>query len=227
MHEIKFDRIDPEDVNFMFDRIDKIFGVDLDGKKILDTKNFGDLTEYLYESMNGQQANDCVTQKTFYAVRNLLCEIMNCDKRVISPQTNLKKLLPKEKRQLLKKKLREYSGIDVEVIGAPDWLTVLAFFVACISVFFAFVTIIGFLVFSVSIGIWFIGERLGTTMKIATVSDIVLKIISRNYDTLRRDLVTKNKGEVTTILKFIVIDELCLADSKIEKDTKLMWDSLL
>lgn len=42
MHEIKFDRIDHEDVNFMFDRIDRTFSVDLDGKRILDTKDFSD-----------------------------------------------------------------------------------------------------------------------------------------------------------------------------------------
>lgn len=176
--------------------------------------------------MNGQQANYCVTQKTFYDVRNLLCEILNCDKKVVTPQTNLKKILPKEKRQLLKIKLREHLGIDFGVIGPPDWLTVLAFFMTFISVFFAFTTIIGFIVFGVSIGIWFIAERSGTTLKMTTVSDIVMKVVRRNYHTLRGHTGTKNKGEVTAILKYIVIDELCLADSKIEKDTKLIWDSL-
>lgn len=226
MEQIVFDKQDPDAVQSLFQTIDTAFGVDLNEEKILQLKQFSEFSDYLFECVKGTASSDCVSQKVFYAVRQIITENTFIDKKHVSPLSKLEDIIPKSKRRIIENKLRVHFDISVDIVGGAMWLNIWMGIIAVSSFYFTFSSYTGLTIFTLSVLIWSLSVSFGTVLKEETVGDIVMILVGKNYDSYRKNVPTKNRTEIESILKHIFIKELYLEDKRILGETKLLWGTL-
>ncbi len=216
MEVYKFDRTDLENLEDILPWIEEMYKFSLDKKKLKEIENFNDLCELIIASINLENNESCTSQQGFYKLRKVIVDLNIADKNLITPETRLKDIFPKNNRIKLVKNVEEKIGFHLNMIGPPKVVSFPLFIIGLISfVLIFFNWRYGLLGISISIIGLFLGFKFGKEFEMDSIRELVKKITTENYLDLRSNSSTVNKSELKDVLMDWFSDNLGIEKEKL------------
>lgn len=211
---IELKNIDPEDVGDLLQKVEKSFGFKFGDTELKDVKTFGELCDIITRKVQGDNSNDCTTQRSFFKLRTALAVTTPAAKDYVTVDTTLEQLFPRQMRRQQVKSLDEQLGFKTNILRPKHWVIltfVLVFFASLIGLYFSWQA--GLVGIVVSILIYKLTYKFGKEMDIITVGELSEKIAREHYRKVRRNAATINRNEVAKKVK-----ELFMADLDLEEE---------
>ena len=180
------------------------------------------MTDYIIAKINLPDKEDCTFQQGFYKLKDAMARIKKLDRSLITPNQNLKTLLPRQTRRSDIKEIEIELGFKLNGLRPRHFITMtlLILVLASITMFFvdwkyalAGIVLTGILSWT--------SEKIGTEFKDKTIGELTERMTQRNYIQLRRDKKTINKKEVEDKIRALFLDELLLEENELNRKTIL------
>lgn len=210
---------DPEDINDIIKILERSFGVQLDPYDLAEVKTFGDLCDVFEKSIPQENREDCTTQQAFYKLRTAISESEGIEKETIKPDSQLTDLFPRQNRRKRIRLLEKQSGIKLNMLTCPGWLSTLLFIVfiaSFISLFFNWQT--GLLGLALSyLGIW-IADKTGKELELQNMRELTEKTAALHYNEMRRASGTVNRKEIVANVTEVFSSQLGIDKAELTTD---------
>jgi len=104
MEDLKLKDIDSEDISDLLKEIQKSFNIKFEENELAYITNFGELCDHIINKLQLENSEDCTSQQAFYKLRNAISTELEIDKKEITRQQKLEKILQKKTRRSSLKK---------------------------------------------------------------------------------------------------------------------------
>ena len=194
MENNKLKDFEIEELEFMLPQIEKMYNFEFDKEKTITVNSFEELCDLIIEKVNLENVESCTSQQSFYKLRNSLIETKLIEKEKLNTETELKILFPRNGKRKLIRKLENEINLKLDILKAPDFITISLFAFVIISFFSVFfywkIGIVGMVtsIFGFYLCNWF-----GNELKVKNVKELVEKITAENYLNVRTEKNTINK----------------------------------
>ena len=220
MTEIKILNI--EDVEDWFEKFLISFRIDKIKGDYTNVESIGDLLDEIKHEFVKNDEIGCTTQRTFYQIRSILVNNDRSNYDDISPEANLKMLIPRKKRKEVQRIINQKLGINHSILEAPRWISSIVIFMILSSFLMIFFwPLEGLTVFILGIIALKMSTKLGIELKSNTVKEMVNSIAFENYCDMRRDWHTYNYREIEPILLKWLNMDFAYPNEVVTKSTKL------
>jgi len=213
---------DSEDIEDVMKIIEKSYDIRFEPNELEHVKTFGEMTDYIIAKINLPDKEDCTFQQGFYKLKDAMARIKKLDRSLITPNQNLKTLLPGQTRRSDIKEIEIELGFKLNGLRPRHFITMtlLILVLASITMFFvdwkyalAGIVLTGILSWT--------SEKIGIEFKDKTIGELTERMTQRNYIQLRRDKKTINKKEVEDKIRALFLDELLLEENELNRKTIL------
>ncbi|RYU82101.1 hypothetical protein [Hymenobacter persicinus] len=216
--------VDPVDLEALFDKIGQSFDINFVDGELAHLTTFGGFCDYVTSKISldyTNHTNSCTSQQAFYKFRAALGQAVSIDSRTISPTTQLADVLPSRSTRQAIKKAEHYLGFEINLVGPPEWVTILLVLSIPVSLIVCFadakVGLLGVLLAIIGLKA---AVRFGSTLQLRTVGQVAEKISQEHYIHARRDPKTFNREEVVKMLVALFSLDLGLDDYDLTRDAK-------
>ncbi len=223
MKEFELKNTDLEDIEDLLIKVEKSFGIEFSENELINVKTFGELSDHIKNKIQLDKKGDCTTQQAFYKVRNVLILVLNVDKGMISPDTLLSDLLPRQIRKTKIKQIEQTLEFKSSILRPLHFITnflLLFLFGSFICLFFSWQLGLGGIGFSLC-GLW-IAFKTGNEFDLKTVGQVAEKMTRESYLKSRRNPKTFNENEIERILIDWFSNDLLIDKSKIVREARLI-----
>lgn len=224
IEHLKLDEYDSEEISDILPVIEKTFNIRFKNDDFLNVRTFGDFCEVVTNHMLQPHKEDCTSQQAFYKIRKAILITKGMDKNTILPESSLTDIFPYPHRRRQVKKLQRELGIKLNILTYPAWLANIFFIgvlASCITFFFDWkIAVSGIILFVTA---FYIADKTGKTIELKTIKDLVKKMVSENYNAIRRVPYTVNKNEVAGIVKDIFNKHFDIARHDLTDDALFNW----
>lgn len=210
--------VDPEDISDVLLKVEKSFGFKFGKTELKDVKTFGELCDIIISKAHGDNSNDCTTQQAFYKLRNAIGDTLHLDKIVITPDTDLQKLFPKNIRRHSLREIDRQLGFKTKVLRPRHSITgtlVIILLASFVGLFFYWQA--GLIGLTLSILSMNLTTKLGNELDLQTVGQFAEKISREQYIKSRRNRSTINRNEIEQKVRALFKQELFLDDAVLTK----------
>lgn len=215
--------VDPDDITDVLVKVQKSFGFKFGDTELKDVKTFGELCDIITNKVQGDNSNDCTTQQAFYKLRDAIADTLLIDKKSITPDTDLQKLLPKNIRRQSIKAIDRHLGFKTKVLRPKYSITgalAIIFLASLISLFALWQA--GLVGLTFSIVALTIAMKLGNELDLLTVGQFAEKLSREHYLKSRRISTTANKNEIAQKVKDLFIADLGLEEHQLTKQASFV-----
>lgn len=175
----------------------------------------------------------CLTQKTFYQLREFFVKELGISKRKVTVKTNMHDLIPMEDRKTIWKQLIKKTQLDLPDLVLPGAI-VLLYFILCLiftsftyyktwhNTFWVFCVLVGWILFFSTII-----RRLSNPVATAfpynckTIGDLTRTAVGMNFYKLSKSI---GKNEIWDIVTTLVSDQLGVEKSELKPETEFVKD---
>lgn len=216
MTEYELKNIDSEDIEDVLAKVESSFNIKFVDNELVHIATFGQLCDHIIDKIQLDNSDDCTSQQAFYKLRDAISKTISIDKKAITTDFPLIRLLPRHSRRSVKNKLEEHLGFKLHILRPPHWVTgtlAILLLASIVVLFFNWQYGLAGFVFSI-IGIW-LANKMGNELSIQTVGQLAEQMTRENYLKSRRDPKTFNKREVEKILLDLFSDSLELNKNKL------------
>ena len=211
--------IDPDDISDVLVKVETSFGFKFGDAELKDVKTFGELCDIITNKVQGDNVNDCTTQQGFYKLCNAIAEIQLIDKELMTPDTNLNQLFPRNNRRQKIEELQSKLGMPLDILDIKGWLSWTIFIGivgSLIMFFFRWMFALSGLSIFIAIG-WTANKFFAKEFKYLTVKQLTEKIIRENYLKSRRNSSTINRNEIAQKVRDFFSSELDLDEQALTR----------
>ena len=203
--------IDDEDFYLdMVPAIEKSFGIRFEQSDLETVRTYGELCDVVNSKLPQSNASDCTSQQAFYKLRAVLQA--HTAAPIIKPTSSIGNLLPSQwaKRRQAVKAIEDALGMKLNILGMPSRLENVCLCLLFLSIFGLPVAVIVGVLSGLPVGYWaclacFLaaiigmnaGSRLGSTIKYATIAELVATMRFRFYRQSRRNPEQVNNQEIS------------------------------
>lgn len=213
--------INTEDANDVLMVFAKSFNLEFTDNELAHIKTFGELQDHLANKIKLEHSNDCTSQQAFYKLREIIADILQIDKRQITPKTSLYALFPKANRRAQIKRLEQGLGFKLNILTAPSWLIGTLSIAALIAIIVLFFNpLIGLGLLGVSIISSIVAHQIANEFNTKTLGQLAEKMTREYYLKSRRQPNTINPRELEKILYDWFTEHLGLEDHELSKETR-------
>lgn len=209
-----------ENIEDCIPEIEKMYDFKFENDDLESVKSFEELCELIIEKINKKNVESCTSQQAFYKLRNSLITTKIIEKGNLNIETKLTTLFPRKSRKALIEKVENDLKFKLDILKAPDFITIPLFVIGIISFVLLFFHLkVGFIgVLTCSLGLY-LSNKLGNEISKKTVKELVEKITSENYLAVRRDDSTINKTELKKIITKWISENSSIEKGKLENAT--------
>ena len=202
--------IDDEDFYLdMVPAIEKSFGIRFEQSELETVRTYSELCGMVNSKLPQSNASDCTSQQAFYKLRAALQA--HTAATIIKSTSSVSSLLPAQwvKRRQAAKAIEAALGMKLNILGMPSRLENVCICLVLSSIFGLPVAVIVRMLSSSSMGYWVCltgflagiigmnaGSRLGSTIKYATIAELVATMRFRFYRQSRRNPGQVNSQEI-------------------------------
>ena len=221
LDDIKLDEFEGEDIFDIVVKLEKSFAINFDKDAFLNVKTFGDLCDVVDGYIKYDNKDDCTKQQAFYKIRTAIIEVQLIDKRVITLNSNLVHLFPRQNRRKQVKAFQKQLGVNIKFLTYPGWLA-LTLIVGLLASFIAFffdwkIAVSGIAFFTVALTV---AERLGKDLELKTVKELTEKAAKEHYVDMRSSKLTVNRNEILDTIKEAFMDGLAMDKDQLTRNAK-------
>ncbi len=215
--------VDPDDISDVLVKVEKSFDFKFSGTELKDIKTFGELCDIIIDKVQGDNSNDCTTQQAFYKLRDAIADALLIDKKNITPDTDLQKLLPKNIRRQSVKAIEQHLGSKTNVLRPKHSVsgTLAILFIASLIGLITFwqAGLVGLLVSIIGVAI---STKLGKELDLLTIGQFAEKLSREHYLKSRRVTKSVNKSEVAQKIKELFIADLGLEEHQLTRQASFV-----
>ncbi len=202
--------IDDEDFYLdMVPAIEKSFGIRFEQSDLETVRTYGELCDVVNSKLPQSNASDCTSQQAFHKLRAALQA--HTAASIIRPTSSIGSLLPSQwaKRRQAAKATEAALGMKLNILGMHSYLENGCICLLISSIFGLLIALIFQILSGSSIGYWaclacFLaaiigmnaGSRWGSTIKYATIAELVATMSFRFYRQSRRNPEQVNNQEI-------------------------------
>jgi hypothetical protein len=209
-----------EELELMIPEIEKMYNFKFEKDETHTVNNFEELCDLIIEKVNLKNVDSCTSQQAFYKLRNSLIETKIIEKENLKLETELKSIFPRKNRKEIIEKLEAKIAFKLDILKAPDFITITLFLIGIISFVLLFIYFkVGILGIAISIFGFYLCKWFGKELKIKTVKELVEKITNENYLAVRSEKNTINKTELKNVLTNWVSQNLGIEKEKLKTST--------
>lgn len=222
MTDYELKNIDSEDIEDLLIKVEASFDIKFGDTELMHITTFGQLCGHIADKIQLDNFNDCTSQQAFYKLRDAISSTLQIDNKVISTDSFLADLLPRQNRRSKTKKLEKYLGFKLKILRFPYWVArtfIILFLASLVGLFFNWqIGLLG-LVFSVA-GLGF-ANKIGNEFSLQTVGQVAIKMTRENYLKSRRNQKSFNKNEIEKVLIDLFSQDLSLNKKKLIREAEL------
>ncbi|MCU0375876.1 MAG: hypothetical protein MUF24_11265 [Chitinophagaceae bacterium] len=211
---------DSDDISDVLVKVEKSFGFKFTVTELKDVKTFGELSDLIMNKIQGVNSNDCTTQQAFYKLRNAIAGALQIERKLITPDTNMIKLFPRQNRRQYVKEISIRINAEFEILEIKEWLKWVCFlgilFSLVVFFFKMWFGLIGLAFFSFLTLI--LNKYFATEIALQTVGQCAEKFSRENYFKARRNMKTVNKLEIEKTVQDLFKSELGLEDKNLTRE---------
>ena len=218
--EIELENVDPEDIEDILKKAEKSFDIKFIPNELAYVTNFGQLCDHIIDKIKVEETDGCTSQQAFYKLQDALSEVLNLEKKQITPQAQLQKFLGREARRKVVNQLEKRLGFKISILQPPAWLTlvlVVALFVSFFSIFWNWK--LGIPGLALSVIALMLANKFGKELNLKTVGAVAKKMSHEHYLKSRRNSKTVNKEELEKLLTAWFKNDLVL--DKLNRESAL------
>jgi hypothetical protein len=198
MKDLEIKNTDTEELEDLLLKVEKSFQIKFRSNEFAHVQTVSELCDGIVARLDLEDSDSCSSQQAFYKLRASIKGQFNIE---IKPDSRLEDIFPKKGRRSKVKQLEERLCFKLDILGMSDFVAItllLIFEGSLVLLFFSPSIALAGIVFSV-VGM-VIAAKVGRTLSVKNVSDLVEKVQRENYLKSRRDLGTCNKKEAKNIL---------------------------
>lgn len=215
-------KIDSEDLENMLLKIEDSFDIRFETKELAHVKTYGKFCDAIKDKISLDQSEDCTTQQAFYKLRETITKSTDINRKEITPATTLAEIFPKKTRKNQIKILEMNLGFKLLILRPPYYVTGFLAILLLASFFMLFIYWpYGLIGLGLSIGGFWISNKLGNELGVKTVRDLSNKMTREHYVKSRRNSKTMNKNEFDKILEDWFVDFLGVRKSELTREARL------
>ena len=214
-----------EDIFDVVLKLEKSFGLKFETNAFCSIKTFGDLCDIIISKVQGDNSDCCTTQQAFYKVRNAIAVTQLLDKNLISPETILQDIFPRDERRQKIKQLQMELGIAFNILDIKSWLgwTILdGILASLVMFFFKWQLALSSLLFFITVG-WIANKFFAKEFELKTVKQLTEKLVRENYVDIRRSKGIVNRKEILKIIIETFSIDLDIDEEYLTKNDKFSW----
>lgn len=218
---IELKNIDPDDISDILVKVEMTLDIEFGKTELVNVKTFGELCDIVVAKISGVHVEDCTTQQCFYKLRNAIAATLLIDKRLISPDTELQQLFPRNSRRKRIKEMQHILEMPVDILDIREWLGWTIFggvVLSLIMVFFTWYMGLGGLATFIGVG-RIASKYFAKEFELATVGQLAEKLARENYRRSRRDSSTINRNEIAQKVRELFEHDLDWADITLTRES--------
>lgn len=220
---LKLTDIDHEDLEYLLAEIESSFNIRFEYDELSLKMTFGEVCDAIIQKIQLDHSDDCTTQQMFYKLRTSIVDTLGYDHNKINPDTLLNEFLPRKDRILFTKQLENNLGIELSLLGPPNFIIytlLVVLFTSFIGFFFSWK--IGITGFTLSIIGFMLSAKFGKELNFKTVRELVKSITMNKYLKSRRNPETINKNEIEDNLINLFSYRFDLDKSSLSRDATFL-----
>lgn len=114
--------IHSEDIEDLLIKVEASFDIKFGDTELMHITTFGQLCGHIADKIQLDNSNDCTSQQAFYKLRDAISTTLQIDNQVISTDSSLADLLPRQSRRSKTKKLEKYLGFKLNILRPSYWV---------------------------------------------------------------------------------------------------------
>ena len=197
----KLDKYEIENIEDLIPEIEKMYNFTFENEEIINAKNFNDFTELIIGKIDLENIESCTTQQAFYKLRKSISEVGILEKNKLNTETKLKEIFPRKNRRELVKSLEENIGFKLNIINPPLLLSISLLIFGIVSFILLFISVkIGIIGLGITILGFQLSLKFGKEIQLNSIRELVAKITTENYLSLRTESNTINRKELKKVI---------------------------
>ncbi len=197
----KLDKYEIENIEDLIPEIEKMYNFTFENEELINAKNFNDFTELIIGKIDLENVESCTTQQAFYKLRKSISEVGILEKNKLNTETKLKEIFPRKNRRELVKSLEENIGFKLNIINPPLLLSISLLIFGIVSFILLFISVkIGIIGFGITILGFQLSLKFGKEIQLNSIRELVAKITTENYLSLRTESNTINRKELKKVI---------------------------
>lgn len=213
-----------EDIFDVVAKLEKSFGLKFEKDAFYNIRTFGDLCEVFESYVKYEHSYGCTKQQAFYRVREAIVSTQGISRDSITLGSKLEDLFTRRGRRQKVTLVKNYLGVDIELLTYPGWLA-LTFGAGLLLSFLVFfisweIALAGMVFFIVAINM---AGKFGNTLDLKTVRELADKLAREHYMDVRRTKGTINRDEVLEIIIDTFSKDLGVDKADLKKEAIFSW----
>ena len=197
----KLDKYEIENIEDLIPEIEKMYNFTFENEELINAKNFNDFTELIIGKIDLENIESCTTQQAFYKLRKSISEVGILEKNKLNTETKLKEIFPRKNRRELVKSLEENIGFKLNIINPPLLLSISLLIFGIVSFILLFISVkIGIIGLGITILGFQLSLKFGKEIQLNSIRELVAKITTENYLSLRTESNTINRKELKKVI---------------------------
>lgn len=197
----KLDKYEIENIEDLIPEIEKMYNFTFENEELINAKNFNDFTELIIGKIDLENVESCTTQQAFYKLRKSISEVGILEKNKLNTETKLKEIFPRKNRRELVKSLEENIGFKLNIINPPLLLSISLLIFGIVSFILLFISVkIGIIGLGITILGFQLSLKFGKEIQLNSIRELVAKITTENYLSLRTESNTINRKELKKVI---------------------------
>lgn len=220
----KLDNYEAEDIGDVVLKLEKSFGLKFEKNTFISVKTFGDLCDIFESQITYVNQDDCTKQQAFYRIREAISLTQQVSQSEIILDSKLIDLFPRHNRRQKTGEFQDHLGIKVKILTYPDWVALifgLGFLLSLIAFFFDWKIALSGIIFFLFVTK--IADKVGMTLAVQTVRQLVEKTAKENYGAVRRNTKTVNRKEILPTIIETFSSDLDIDKAYLTRDAKFSW----
>lgn len=199
--DFELKNVDPEDIEDLLKKAEVSFNIKFAPGELAYATNFGQICDHIINKIQLENADGCTSQQAFYKLQDTLSQVLNVEKKKITPQLSLEEILPLSSRKRIVEELDNRLGFKLNILFPPTWIILTMFLIFLVSPFLFFYDwrlAVSGLVLSVAGSI--LSNKFGRELSLKTVRQLAEKMSREHYLMSRRNSSTINRSELEKLL---------------------------
>lgn len=214
--------IDYEDLENLLWRIEESFDIKFETNELAHVKTYGEFCDTIKEKIKLDHSDNCTTQQAFNKLREAITNSSDLERNEVTPSAQLKDIFPRKSRITQIKKIEKQLGFNLSILRPPHFVTgflVLLYIASLVGLAFSWQY--GLAGLGISIGGFWISDKIGIELDVKTVGDLSEKMTRENYVKSRRNFQTINKNEIDNLLEDWFVNLLGIRKSELKREARL------
>ena len=222
--DTNLDQYEEEDIFDIIVKLETSFAIRFDKKAFINVKTFGELCDVIENYIKYDSKDGCTKQQAFYKIRTAITETQLLDKKIISLNSKLVDIFPRQNRrrkvQIFQKKL----GVKLTFLTYPGWLSLIfliTFLASLVALFLNWYNAVwGIILVPIALHI---ADKLGNELAVKTIRELTEKAATEHYVDMRSTKLTVNRNEILDTIKEAFQHGLAIEKEKLTRDAKFSW----